>query len=120
MASEMLGGRWQGWMDEIVVGMRRWRSDHPRASFDEIETALDEQIDRLRAKMLEEIALTSPAADLAALTSEARPRCPECGAGLQARGSQERTVVVQGDQALHLRRSYAVCPACGAGLFPPG
>lgn len=120
MGSEALGGRWQSWMDEIIVGMRQWRTVHPRASFDEIETALDEQIDRLRAKMLEELALTSPAADLAALAPEARPRCPDCGAALGVRGSHERTVVVQGDQALRLRRSYAVCPACGAGLFPPG
>jgi hypothetical protein len=36
------------------------------------------------------------------------------------RSRPERTVIVQGDEAVRLRRPYVVCPACGTGLFPPG
>lgn len=35
------------------------------------------------------------------------------------RGDRARLLVVQGDEAVELRRSYWVCPACEAGLFPP-
>jgi YgiT-type zinc finger domain-containing protein len=72
----------------------------------------------VRARLLEEAALTSATADLIG-PAGARAECPECGQPLTARGTQERTVVVQGEQAVRLRRRYGVCPACGAGLFPP-
>ena len=117
---EELDERWRGLLEEATTGLRAWRTAHPRATFREIEAALDERLDRARARMLEEAALTSPAADLAGQSAAERPRCPSCGGGLQARGQQERAVTVRGDQAVRLRRSYAVCTACGAGVFPPG
>jgi uncharacterized protein with PIN domain len=49
-----------------------------------------------------------------------RARCPECGHALESQGKQERTVLTHGGGAVHLRRDYARCLACGAGLFPPG
>ena len=107
-------------VDDVVVGMRDWRAAHPRATFREIETALDERLQRVRARMLlEEAALASRAADWAEHAKE-RPRCPDCTETLQARGYQERGIKVQGDQEVRLRRRYGVCPACGAGVFPPG
>lgn len=30
-----------------------------------------------------------------------------------------RTLVTEHDQTIELSRSYATCPECGAGLFPP-
>ncbi len=31
-----------------------------------------------------------------------------------------RKVVIQGNASVELDRTYVICPACGAGLFPPG
>ena len=108
-------GRWQ----EVVTGMRDWRTAHPRATFAEIETALDERLQRLRAHMLADTALASATADLPALAPSARPRCPQCDVVLVARGQESRTLLIHGGEPVPLRRHYAACPACGAGLFPP-
>jgi ribosomal protein S27AE len=112
--------QWQGQMDEVLSGMREWRTAHPRATFAEIELAVDERLNRLRARMLEDAARSSRLANLEQVVGEERPRCRHCGTPLQARGSGERTLLVQGDQQVRLERSYAACPACGTGLFPPG
>jgi YgiT-type zinc finger domain-containing protein len=97
--------------------MREWRLAHPKATLREIEMTLDGKLGRVRARMLEDVALASQAADLGG--SEERIVCPQCGRGMHAHGQGERTVTTTGNQELVLRRSYAVCPACGAGLFPP-
>lgn len=91
---------------EVLHAMKEWRHQHPKATFQEMETALDEHLARLRAQMLQDMALTSPSAHL--------PRMSE------AQGTQTRTLVTEHDQPIELSRSYATCPQCGAGLFPPG
>src|SRR5215207_5926151 len=111
MASEPPEGldeRWGAQSAAVTTGLRAWRAAHPRATFREIEAALDERLDRARARLLEEAALTSPAADLAGRPAGERPRCPSCGGALQARGRQARAVTVRGDQTVWLRRSYGV------------
>lgn len=111
---------WRGLLEEVAGGLREWRAAHPRATFREIEVALDARLDRARARLLEEVALTSPAADLAGSPAAERPRCAHCGGAVQARGQQARAVTVRGDQTVRLRRGYGVCTGCGAGVFPPG
>ena len=96
------------------------RQSRPRATFTEIETALDEQLARLRAQMLQDTALTSPSADVPTMNETERPRCSQCGSVLNAQGTETRTLVTEHDQTIKLARSYATCPQCGAGLFPPG
>ncbi|HEV2735070.1 MAG TPA: YgiT-type zinc finger protein [Longimicrobiaceae bacterium] len=97
-----------------------WRRAHPRATFTEIEDAVDQQFAALRAQVLADLSLASRAADVQAKQAGAPPRCPACGTRLIRQGTHHRQVVVQGGQAVHLERDYAVCPACGTGLFPPG
>jgi hypothetical protein len=104
----------------VWTGMAGWRAAHPRATFSEIEAALDERLNQVRARVLADLALASAAADLQAASAEERPRCERCGAVLQARGQSERGVVTQGGAEVTLRRSYATCPGCGDGSFPPG
>ena len=48
---------WRAMSEEVLSEMKRWRLGHPRATFSEMETALDEQLDRQRAQMLEDMAL---------------------------------------------------------------
>lgn len=89
-----------------------WHSTHPDATLAEIETAVEEQIARLRAQLL--------ADRTEARAGETHPLCRECGTTMVPRTRSRRRLVLQGDQVLELDRSYVVCPSCGAGLFPPG
>ena len=108
---------WDQLTAEVLSGFAEWRRQHPAATLAEIERALDERLDGLRARMLEDAALASAAADLRA--TPARPACPDCGTPMHADGRAVRHLTTRGDRRLTLSRSRARCPACGAGLFPP-
>ena len=112
--------QWQELAEEVTSGMKEWRVQHPRATFREIEQALDERLAKLRARMLQDAALASAAADIKAAQADERAVCPECEAPLEGRGTAVRELTTQHNQTVRLTRSYGVCPQCGAGLFPPG
>jgi hypothetical protein len=111
---------WRALSDEVLTGMKEWRLQHPRATLSEIEVALDERLARLRARMLEDAALASAAADWEAAGAERPPVCRQCGAALKRRGGHARQLQTHGGQRLTLQRKYGVCPVCQTGLFPPG
>src|SRR5688572_1047591 len=112
--------RWAGDAESVWSGLTDWRAAHPRATLSEIEAALDERLDRLRARLLADLALASAAADVREASAEERPRCERCGVMLQSRGESERTLLTQGGAQVPLRRIYLACPQCGDGSFPPG
>jgi len=111
--------RWQQLTDEVMTGMKEWRLQHPKATFREIEAALDERLARVRARMLQDVALASAAAEVRMAKPEDRPRCPKCGHLMEARGQDTRSLTTNYNQTIDLKRSYAVCPVCETGLFPP-
>jgi NADH pyrophosphatase NudC (nudix superfamily) len=119
MRIEDLDARWHELAEDVISGMKEWRQQHPKATFREIELALDERLAGLRARMLEDAALVSRAAEWDA-NGEARPVCPKCGTPLKPRGKEGRELTTQYDQRIHLERGYGVCPKCQMGLFPPG
>jgi len=119
MRIEDWDARWHELAEDVMTGMKEWRLQHPKATFREIEAALDERLARLRARMLEDALLVSRAADWEA-EGGANPECPECGTPLQGRGKEPRELTTQHDQVLRLERQYAICPKCQTGLFPPG
>jgi hypothetical protein len=119
MAHELNDSLWRQLTDEITTSMREWRREHPKATLREIETELDAHLARARARMLEDLTLTSTAASWADAARLQTPTCPDCGTPLDERGHHPRTLLTEGGQELTLERSYGVCPACGAGLFPP-
>jgi len=110
---------WHRMTEEIRVGMREWRLQHPKATLREMEDELDRRWARVRARRLEAMALASAAADWAETPAAQQPTCPDCGQPLQLRGADTRTLQTHGGQALTLERQYGTCPACGTGLFPP-
>jgi hypothetical protein len=112
--------QWRELAEAVLTGMQEWRLQHPKATWREIETALDERLSRVRARMLQDLALASRATDLGGAEPSERPRCPGCGGTLKARGQQTRQVATAHDRTIRLTRSYAVCPTCGDGLSPPG
>jgi ribosomal protein S27AE len=66
--------------------------------------------------MLGETAMASATADLRG----ERPVCPHCGERLQAAGAHCRRLRGEQEIPIDVDRTYARCPACGTGLFPPG
>jgi hypothetical protein len=103
---------------EIVTGMYEWRLQHPDATFTENEVALDARWYRIRARMLQDLALRSRAANWQAGSITEQPTCPDCGRPLIRRGQQPRTLKTHGGQDVRLLRSYGYCPACKTGHFP--
>ena len=100
--------------------MKEWRLQHPKATLREIEGALDTRLGKMRARMLQDAALASAAADIPAAQGVEQPCCAACGSVLVERVVAQRQLITQHNQVIKLERSYGVCPTCGAGLFPPG
>ncbi len=113
-------GRWQQEVDAVLTGVKEWRLQHPRATLQEIEAALDERWATARARLLQDLALASAAAKVDDGAAGERPRCPQCDQPMEARGEERRTLTTIYNQPITLTRSYATCPACAAGLFPSG
>jgi hypothetical protein len=109
---------WRELSEEVISGMAEWRVQHPRATLQEIDTALDERLDRLRARMLEDAALASANTDWR--KGHETAKCPQCGQPLQAAGKHTRQLQTRGRQEVSLTREYGKYPTCGSGLFPPG
>lgn len=42
--------RWNELAEAVMTGMKEWRLQHPRATFRQIEAALDERLARMRAR----------------------------------------------------------------------
>jgi DNA-directed RNA polymerase subunit RPC12/RpoP len=94
----------------VQDALRRWRQTHPQASFAEIERAVEAEIGKLRAALVQELA-GEEAAEIV--------WCPTCGGRMMPRGRGRRTVTMQGDEPVTLDRRYLLCPACTVGVFPP-
>jgi NADH pyrophosphatase NudC (nudix superfamily) len=119
MGEERLEERWRQLCAEAITGMAEWRVQHPKAALSEIEHALDERLGNVRARMLEDAAMASQATDLRKVPAVDCPLCPRCGARLEHRTWEERSLNTHHGQTIRLGRSYAICPACGEALFPP-
>lgn len=95
--------------EEILLGMKEWRRQHPKATLREIEEEVSKQMSRLGVQVIQETAQSSPVTDW---TSEPRgeaPRCPQCGTALGTAGEQRwKWSGVMG-------RARAVA----SGFFPP-
>ncbi len=103
-----------------TLGMTHWRKEHPKATWAEIEAAVDERITQLRAQLIQDVVQMGESEQWSELPEEERPKCASCGKPLLARGKQSRYLQTTGGEAVKLTRTYGTCPACGVGFFPPG
>ena len=108
---------WQQLTQEVMTGMCDWHIQHSTATLREIETELD-ALGRMRARMLEDLALQSAATAWQELRPGQQPSIRTVARRSSTR-PPARTLQTHGGQELTLERSYGVCPACGTGLFPP-
>jgi hypothetical protein len=104
---------WERQAARVRADLRAWRAAHPRATLAQIEQEVDRRMAAARAGLVEALALAGPA-------EASPPPCPECGGPMAWDGERVRRLTTAHDQAVALTRRYARCPACGAGLFPPG
>ena len=89
---------------EVIVGLKEWRVQHPQATLQEMEAAVDERLAQLRARMLQDLALARQAADLRQASVQERPVCPTCGGAVEPRGPHERHLTTHQGHTLTLKR----------------
>jgi hypothetical protein len=94
--------QWEQLAEEVMSGMKEWRLQHPKATLREIERALDERLGKMRARMLQDAALASSAADIKAAQEAERPVCAECGGELVERTTAVRRLGTQQQIRRHL------------------
>jgi tRNA(Ile2) C34 agmatinyltransferase TiaS len=112
--------KWDSLFQQASDQISSWRRKHPKASFTEIENTVDEKLAKVRATMVQELALESELTDFKQLPREKRPRCPSCGRPLASNGKQKRKLVTTYEQEVELERSKGHCRHCRVSYFPPG
>ena len=119
MSRKDLETGWQETSQKTLKRISRWREEHPKATFAEIEKAVDEELGRLRRQLLEDVAQASEAAEWTSESDEG-PVCSKCGVRLEAGSREKRKLSTGYEQMIVLERRYGRCPKCETGLFPPG
>ena len=100
--------------EELWEKLNDWYREHPEATFKHIELHLR---GLRRSLMGQTIPLVLVQGDLGATPEP--PSCEECGVLMKFKGYLEKGVEGLEGRS-RVSRAYYVCPACGAGLFPPG
>src|SRR5947209_11878821 len=90
-------------VSEAQHALEAWHGIHPDATFAEIEQAVEQELEQVRIRLLEERTGTR--------VGEAHPACRHCGSTMRPRSRRRRTIVLRGDQQLDLEREYLVCPS---------
>ena len=67
-----------------VLGMTQWRKEHPKATWAEIEAAVDERINQLRAQLIQDMVQMGESEQRSQLSQEERPKCVSSGKPLSA------------------------------------
>ncbi len=101
-----------------VLGMTQWGKEHPKATWVEIEAAVDERINQLRAQLIQDMVQMGETEEWSQKPEEERPRCATCGKPLWASGEQTRFLQTTGGEAVKLTRTYGTCLKSGVGFFP--
>lgn len=120
MSEQKKPKQWDELFAEASQEVLQWRQKHKRASLTEIEETVDSELAKMRAQMIQDLALASERADLRSLPQEERPRCPHCGGPLVANGRQRRRLTTDHEQSIELERSKGYCQQCKLSFFPSG
>jgi RNase P subunit RPR2 len=120
MADQHFDPDWDSIFQEVRDGMAAWRREHPKATMREIELESERLLARLHARMVQDVAAASTAADFAGQPADARPLCPTCQVPLVSRGKKKRTLRTHGEQRVAMERAHGTCPKCGQDFFPSG
>ena len=100
---------------EMVDELREWRTQHSDASFDEIAAQVTQRRRALMGELLEALARQSGSGMVPEGVA-----CEQCGQVMAYKGEPVRQIEHYLEGETELKRAYYYCPACKAGLFPPG
>src|SRR5260221_1811334 len=92
-----------------VLGMTQWRQEHPKATWAEIEAAVDERGNQLRAELIQDRARMGENEEWSQKPEAERPTGATCGQPPLARGEQTRWLQTNGGEAVKLTRTYGNC-----------
>ena len=120
MWDEGVESDWSQAAEGVMLEIREWREQHPRATLTEIEAAVDGTWAKVRLRLIQEVALASEAKGIGRQRGDDCARCSKCGGRLESRGEKVRKLSSHNDQLIELRRSYGRCPVCETRVFPPG
>ena len=112
--------KWDEMFGEASERMEQWRRENRKVSLRAIEKEVDGELARVRAQMIQDLALESEMADIRGKRREEGVKCPECGAVVKANGQERRRLVTDYEVEIDLERSKAKCSGCGVSFFPPG
>jgi hypothetical protein len=112
--------KWDELFEEASGGVLSWRRKHKKATLSEIESTVDDELARMRAQMIQDLALASEVADIRSMAKEERPKCPQCGRSLVANGRQKRELTTDHEEGVILKRSKGYCRHCKLSFFPSG
>src|SRR5712692_7271533 len=103
-----------------VLGMTQWRKEHPKATWQEIEAAVDKQINQLRAQLIQDVVQMGETQAWSEIPEEERPRCATCGKPLWASGEQTRFLQTTRGRSGEADAHVWHLPAVWGRLFSPG
>ena len=105
--------------EEIIREMMAWNASNPQATFLDIEGKARELVSLLEAQLIQASALAREPEASSKPEERERPTCPTCQVPLLWRGKRSRQLQGPAGRVIHLKRTYATCPHCGTGFFPP-
>ncbi len=106
---------------DVFTGLADWRAAHPQATLREIEGALDERLGRCGHACWKIWRWRVGRPTWRRCRTRSVRRARRAGGAwrrVEARGAKVRRLTTTYERQITLTRSYAVCPACGTGLFP--
>lgn len=112
--------KWGKLFDEATEEVVAWRGKEKKATLTQIEMCVDEELAKVRAQIIEDMAMASAMANVKELEKGERPKCPQCEKAMYANGQKRRKVRTNYEREIELRRSQAKCPECGGSFFPSG
>jgi Zn finger protein HypA/HybF involved in hydrogenase expression len=114
MSEERARNIFTGAAEEAFEELQAWCKAHPSYTLLELE----EQVLVIRQRLMGK-AMSSLVAQREAVKVPEGMICPKCGAKMEDKGQQSRTVGGP-EGPVELSRTYYYCPSCKEGFFPSG
>ena len=100
-------------LTELLENIESWQQSHQKPTMNEIEEVVENELDKLRKKLIEKLAEEGKG-------GTESTACPECGTKLMKNGRKKRRLKGKGNQEIEIERKQLKCHQCGLTIFPPG
>ena len=99
--------------DKVAGRIAKWQANNPKATLTEMETAIDEELHKLRSKIIQQLVEERESKE------ETKQACPNCGQKMGKNGKRPRQLKTKGNEKVEFERQQLRCSHCGMTLFPP-